>query len=358
MGIYLGILIVWSDPRQLEAVRTVLRRLCFLLIPLSILLYKYYPASGRQYDVWTGKPMYVGATTSKNMLGLLCMVSGLFFVWDTLTRWCERREPRVGGILVVNVVFIVMTLWVLALAGSATSSACLVLGCVMLAAAQGKNGPRRVALMMLPVLVAVCLYPLLSLGFGVDLGATLAPLLGRDATLTGRTEIWKTLIAMQRSPLVGAGYESFWMGSRLQRVWGSDVGIINEAHNGYLQVYLNLGAMGLLLLFSVLIGAYWRIWQGLRAFPGIASFGLALWTVLVVYNFTEAAFLGGVLWTALLMMMGPLEGRCVQQQPAPAKAPGYFAGRHLKPKVATISLRSTSSSPRAPMLVSTRRRKL
>ena len=42
LGSYLVILVVLSDPRPLEAVRTVLRRLSYLLIPLSILLNKYY----------------------------------------------------------------------------------------------------------------------------------------------------------------------------------------------------------------------------------------------------------------------------------------------------------------------------
>ena len=42
LGNYLVILVVLSDPRPLEAVRALLRRLCYLLIPLSILLVKYY----------------------------------------------------------------------------------------------------------------------------------------------------------------------------------------------------------------------------------------------------------------------------------------------------------------------------
>jgi exopolysaccharide production protein ExoQ len=358
LGIYLGILIVLSDPRPLEAVQTVLRRLCFLLVPLSILLHKYFPASSRQYDVWTGQPSYVGATTSKNMLGLLCLVSGLFFVWDTLTRWRQRHDAGVPRILLVNSAFIGMTLWLLTLASSATSSACLVLGCLVLVAARGEVGPRRAALLMLPIPLGICLYAVLSGGFGVDFGAVLAPILGRDATLTGRTEIWRTLVGMQASPLIGAGYESFWIGPRLQRVWESSVGMINEAHNGYLQVYLNLGAMGLMLLFSLLIGTYWRVWKGLRAFPGIGSFGLALWTVLVVYNVTEAAFLGGMLWTALLMMMGSLDGNRVQEQPASSKTAAHSERRHPKRRVAGVSVRALSSRARAPMLVSARRQKL
>ena len=42
------ILVALSDPRPLEAVRAVLRRLCYLLISLSVVLVKYYPEIGRR----------------------------------------------------------------------------------------------------------------------------------------------------------------------------------------------------------------------------------------------------------------------------------------------------------------------
>lgn len=79
LGTYLVVLVVLSDPHPLEAVRTVLRRFCYLVIPLSILLVKYYPEIGRTYDTWTGAPMFVGATTNKNLLGVACLVAGIFF---------------------------------------------------------------------------------------------------------------------------------------------------------------------------------------------------------------------------------------------------------------------------------------
>ncbi len=85
LGIYLVILVALSDPRPSAAVCTLLRRVCYLLIPLCILLNKYFPALSRQYDQWTGQGYYIGATTSKNMLGVLCLVSGLFF---SGIRWC------------------------------------------------------------------------------------------------------------------------------------------------------------------------------------------------------------------------------------------------------------------------------
>src|SRR5690242_5591279 len=92
LGNYFVILVVLSDPHPLEAVRTLLRRVCFLLVPLSILLIKYFPNIGKQYEVWSGNSMFVGATTGKNMLGVVCLVSGIFFFWDTLSRWPDRKQ--------------------------------------------------------------------------------------------------------------------------------------------------------------------------------------------------------------------------------------------------------------------------
>lgn len=80
LGNYIVILVVLSDPHPLEALRTLLRRLCYLLIPLSIVLIKYFPQLGRSYDEFTGGVTYSGVQTSKYLLGTLCMISGIFFL--------------------------------------------------------------------------------------------------------------------------------------------------------------------------------------------------------------------------------------------------------------------------------------
>ncbi len=93
LGNYLAVLVVLSDPRPLEAVRTLLRRLCYLLIPLSILLVKYYPEISRRYDSWTGAFSDAGAYNRARTCSAFCaLLSGLFFFWDTVTRWSDRKE--------------------------------------------------------------------------------------------------------------------------------------------------------------------------------------------------------------------------------------------------------------------------
>ena len=41
------------------------------------------------------------------------------------------------------------------------------------------------------------------------------------------------------NPIIGFGYESFWLGDRLQYM-AEHWGITSQAHNGYLEMYLNM----------------------------------------------------------------------------------------------------------------------
>jgi exopolysaccharide production protein ExoQ len=300
IGNYLGILVVLSDPRPLEAVRVVLRRLSYLLVPLSILLVKYYPELGRHYSYWTGTVEFVGAATSKNMLGLLCMISGIFFFWDTLMRWPERKQRRTKRIILVNVTFISMTLWLLNLAQSTTSDVCLLLGCLVIAGARSKVFQRNPAFLKALIPALFCLY--LILNFGFDMNGSMAEAVGKDPTLTDRTKIWAFVLGMHTNPLVGTGYQSFWLGPRLEWFWqNAGLGHLNEAHNGYLEVYLELGLIGVAFLIGFLVASYRAICRMLALRSSLAVLGLATWLALTFYNMSEAAFQNGLLWTMFLM---------------------------------------------------------
>jgi exopolysaccharide production protein ExoQ len=319
LGNYLVILVVLSDPRPFEAVRTVIRRVNYLLVPLSILLIKYYPQIGKQYQFWTGANMYVGATTSKNMLGVVCLISGLFFFWDTVTRWSERKQRRTRRIILVNLAFIALTLWLLNLSSSATSTVCLVVGCLVVAAAHTKSLKRRPSLLKWMIPACFCLY--LVLAFVFNMNGELAGAVGRDPTLTDRTKIWEFLLSMHTNPLVGTGYESFWLGRRLDFFrQNSGLGFLNEAHNGYLEVYLNLGLIGLFLLVGFLIASYRTVCRRFSGSSSLASLALALWTLLLLYNCTEAAFKGQLMWVVFLLGALAVPERVAKRVPRVAPA--------------------------------------
>jgi len=298
LGNYFVIFVVLSDPQPFEAIRTLLRRLLYLLIPLSVLLIKYFPNFGKQYDMWTGANLFAGATTGKNMLGVVCLISGIFFFWDTLTRWPERKEKRTKLVIRVNFAFLVMTLWLLNLASSATSMVCLVIGCLVIVVARGKFAERHSTFLKVILPVTFCLY--LVLAFGLDLNGEMASAVGRDPTFTGRSLIWKAVLSTHTNPLVGTGYESFWLGPRLTYMWQAWAGV-NEAHNGYLEVYLNLGMIGLGLLVMFLFSSYRNIWKKLSGSSSLTSLSLAYWIVTLFYNSTEAAFKIHPMWIVFLL---------------------------------------------------------
>lgn len=310
LGHYLVVLVVLTDPRPFEAIRTLLRRLCYVLIPLSVLLAKYFPALGRSYSYWTGAGNFVGAASDKNNLGVLCLISGIFFIWDTVTLWSSRKERRTKRIIIVNIAFIVMTLWLLHYGDSVTSSVCLAIGCLVILAAHSRTGRRHLTFLKVMIPVGMCVSLIVTLGFGINRELTAA--VGRNPTLTDRTDLWKVLLSMHTNPLVGTGYESFWLGPRFK--WISETfAEVNEAHNGYLEVYLNLGGIGLLLLCGFLISSYRTIGRRLASTSSLGSLSLALWTVVLLYNITEAAFRFQLMWVIFLLVAIVVPERVEQQ---------------------------------------------
>lgn len=114
-------------------------------------------------------------------------------------------------------------------------------------------------------------------------------MLGRRPDLTHRDEIWESLISMQNNPLVGAGYESFWMEERLNQIWEHMGGVmIRQAHNGYIEVYLNLGAVGLVLLIGMIFSGLVKVRKHLETDYANSVLKITLIVTVLVYNYTEA----------------------------------------------------------------------
>jgi exopolysaccharide production protein ExoQ len=296
LGGYLVVLVVLSDSSPLDAVRTLLRRVSYALISLSIVLIKYYPSLAIAYEPWSGTATYAGATTSKNMLGIACLVSGLYFFWDTIVRWPERKRRRTNQIILLNVLFLAMTLWLLHMCNSATSRLSLVLGCLVIVAVHSKSLKRHPGFLKLMAPATFLVYVILAYGFG--LAGSFASAAGRDPTLTGRTQIWDAVLSLHTNPLLGTGYETFWLGPRLEKVRqaaGEGAGL-NEAHNGYLEAYLNLGMIGVSLLLGFVIAGYRNICKRLKPVSSFGSLTLSIWTAFLFHNLTEADFRSGVLW--------------------------------------------------------------
>jgi exopolysaccharide production protein ExoQ len=280
------VFIVLTDADALGATKRLLSRVGLLLVPLSVLYCKYYPAIGRLMTrSWANT--YVGVTTQKNTLGWLCLLLGLGFLWRIRAVFRDRKDSKRSLRILAYGLILGMILWLLQMSDSMTSfSSFIVVGTVMILASQPKLLRKRVAV---HVLVAAAIgIPLFALFF--DLSGSLVADLGRDPTLTGRTAIWSDVLRMPFNRLVGAGYESFWLGDRLlwlRAMAGFDV---NEAHNGYLEIFLNLGWMGVGLLTVVIVTGYRKVIAALRASSDAGSLYLACFLAVLLASLTEAGF--------------------------------------------------------------------
>ena len=108
--------------------------------------------------------------------------------------------------------------------------------------------------------------------------------LGRDATLTGRTDIWAGVLPfVEQSPLLGSGFDVFWTP---EIIAAHEIG---EAHNGYLEVLLHLGSIGLLLTTMFLLSCGRKFQKILSYDFDWGSLCLCMLLMTVLHNITESS---------------------------------------------------------------------
>ncbi len=300
IGDLVMVLIIVTDPQPVCALRRLLSRTGFILLPPSILLIQYFGALGRDYTP-DGELMNTGVTTNKNMLGVITMVLALGAVWRVISILQTRDQPNRRRHLLAQGTLLTFAVAVLCMAHSATSDACFLLGAVLIILTQLpiiRHRPRGVHVVVVTILFAGVATLLLG-GRGAVTHA-----LGRKENLTDRTEIWEAVLAVAPNAAVGAGFESFWLGPRLARVYShlSQYMHVNEAHNGYIEVYLNLGWAGVGLIAIILIRGYLSTVAAIRRDPAIGGLMLAYVFASAFYSITEAGFrLLDPIWMFLLL---------------------------------------------------------
>ncbi len=279
------VLVVLTDLDPSAAVKRLMTRVGFLLIPASILFSKYYTHLGKGFGEG-GEGYYTGVATSKNELGGICLLFGLGAVWRLCGYFRGKRSSRRPGLLIAQGVVLGMVLWLFWKAQTMTALACFLMAGALLIVACFPWFTRRTWVVHTLVIVMLLVsFSALFLGVGSGLLTTM----GKDATLTGRTAVWDLVLSLTKNRLIGTGFESFWLGPRQEKIWSVYWWHPNEAHNGYIEVFLNLGWIGVSLLAVLLVTGYHTVMCALRRHPGPAGLRLAFFMVAVAYNFTESA---------------------------------------------------------------------
>ena len=290
LGAVIMALVVASDPAPRQAMQCILRRTTYILIPFSLLLIKYVPELGIEFHRWSGERMWIGVTLQKNGLGRLCIICGFFLIW-TLIRRRKGRDVAVSKHQTYAEVFLLfLTFWLLKGPGVAAYPATAVLALLFGVALYGfllwkqahqaRVSPAAMTALLTTTLVYGIATPFIT---SSALGDFLA-ILGRNPTFTGRTAIWGGLIPVAaQQPFFGLGFGSFW--TPYTRVHY----VVSEAHNGYLDMVLDLGYVGLFLLAAFLLSSCRKAVKGLALDFDWACLWLCLLLMTVLHNSTESS---------------------------------------------------------------------
>jgi len=299
--------VVLTDPKPYTALQSLFRRTAYILIPYSILLAKYFPSLGMEFSRWSGSAMWSGVALNKNGLGVLCLICGFFLIWRLITNWFRDKTeiPKYEQLADLSVLAITFWLMVGGPAHSATSVTVLMLGLVVfIAILRWRVAQKNLTLCVTLSAIAVALFTYaLSYFYDTSPLEVVALLAGRDPTLTGRTDfIWSQLLPVAfQNPVLGVGYGGYWVNSFL--VLNEKLSV-NQAHNGYLDVFLELGFVGLILLAIVIID-YFRKADAEGAWSiEWSSFRLSFLFMCLLHNWTESSFLKStfLLWNVFILL--------------------------------------------------------
>lgn len=227
----------------------------------SLIAGALFPGFGVMHEIHVGA--WKGLWWEKNTLGGYMAFAGLAFAAAGAAARSKLERRVWFGLIGLAVLLVILS----------TSRTAL------LALSVGLAGPAAIALArrgfgfaVLSVFSGLCgvcaLAGVLIIGPGVILEA-----LGRDATLTGRTEIWAALgDAIAARPWTGYGYGVFWEVDDGPVFWVRQATVwpVPTAHNAWLETALSLGLPGLVLAMAVFLSGLLRAM--LRLFAGIETY--------------------------------------------------------------------------------------
>jgi exopolysaccharide production protein ExoQ len=298
IGLYLGCSLSFINLLRLAAVSL------GLVVVSTVFLCLLFPEKMVHQEIHIGA--WHGLFYHKNQLGQAMLQAVLIFVALALSEKSKGRKMIELG-LTATAIFVLIK------AHSAT--AMVGLGIFLL------------------VLIAILVPKLTGYMFGALSGAMLLTvvgvlggsfcvlsLVGRDCTITGRTEIWDLVwsAAMER-PWIGYGFGAFWVGEseignaiRAKLGWSETVA---EAHNAWLDTWLSIGALGVGLAILTLLALSLKIVRRAHARKQSAIDAWSVWSLgfvmsIWVYSISESGFpsYNTLTWILFIVLAVKTEG--------------------------------------------------
>ncbi|MET4639063.1 O-antigen ligase family protein [Mycetocola sp. 2940] len=246
-----------------------------------------------------------GILGNSNLLGILALFGVILFA----AQWAAGTVRRVSAI-----VWLVLAVGMFLLTRSSTMIIAAVVVAVVLAGALlVRNAPspsRRTPVYLGGLVLLLAAAAAVSL-----LNRQLLALLGKSEDLTGRLDIWQTVIETAgERPWVGWGYSSPWVPwvEPFQDLVVRRGFLQLHAHNAWLDVWFQLGIVGLVLFTAVLVSTLWRSWFAAvdrprfdlrddRPYTVLSLVPLLLLVVLLVQSVAESRILIESGWVLVVL---------------------------------------------------------
>jgi exopolysaccharide production protein ExoQ len=316
-GIYFG---SCFSPREQIGL---LVRTFILIILLSAAFALLLPKYGVDHYLHWGN--WQGIFPQKNLLGKAMVVSVIVFLS------ARGRMPGVLRWLAIAASILLL--------GLSRSKAALLLIPIFFVLAWVYRLLRLKKTFSIPVAIGMGMIAASAAAFAVLDSAEILALLHRDPTLTGRTTLWAAVWSeISKHMALGYGFDAFWNGLQ-----GQSANIIltigwaaKHSHNGFLDILLDLGVLGLCLF---LVGYFVALRQAIRLVSesGLseASWPLHYLAFIPLYYMTEGQLLqqDNIHWALYVAVVV-----CVATVPV----------RVTKPAVEYVTAKSTNKSIAGP----------
>jgi exopolysaccharide production protein ExoQ len=310
VGLYLG------TRFELQRLITLLAWSLAIAAVLSVLIAVAWPAIGLAEGKYAGA--WRGAFTHKNVMGramVLGLGTFLYLVWGYRHRWLT------GTLLGLVAALVVLSTSKTA----AVIAAALILAVPLYSSLRSRHVGARFA-------AAATLALAITIGALVSSNPEEAfDALGRDATMTGRTGIWQAVLEeMRERPVAGHGYGAFWndRSEPAANIYSALRWETPHAHNGLLDLGLELGIIGMLVVVVSIISLAARTVRALAGDHRKEAVWVALFlTFIFLYNVTESTLVRyGTLFWVLYVAVGAATAAWRRSEPTMTGTPGWREG--------------------------------
>jgi len=301
MGVYLG------ARRDFETILALLARVYGFIVILCLVTILITPDYGTYYMEY-GVREWKGIFSNKNCLGYNMFLSFMVWAW-AFTSGTFRRATALFFLGVSTVLLL--------LSNSMTSI--LIFLAIMFAYTlyAVSRYDREIFLGIASITAALFFYASVSfLTYLADhsLSDFFVNFLGRDITLTARTIIWESVWRdILKMFWFGYGQDGYWAGTGqsfaflVQEINPIE---LSGAHNGFLEVWLNIGLTGVVLLLVYYFLTASRVLKLTRVnrSEALTAFIILFITAFTTYNFAENHFLhrNNILWVLFVAISSHL----------------------------------------------------